>query len=200
MARPWIAVGALLVSTAPMAVAQETITPLASISLSQTTGEKPQSKLWFHAGHWWAVLPSTAVSPTGTWVWCLDADNRWRNVLRLSSSTGHVISSAILRLRALTQTDAQSDSKGRVHVSTCGWNEATLTGTTQPQPPIGTLLDAPAGSVAQGQVVDFHVTGAITHGDGTYCLAVDTNSSNAVRYTAREAGAGGPAIRLTASP
>ena len=84
MARPWIAVGALLVSTAPIAVAQETITPLASISLSQTTGEKPQSKLWFHAGHWWAVLPSTAVSPTGTWVWRLDADNRWRNVLRLS--------------------------------------------------------------------------------------------------------------------
>ena len=551
MARPWIAVGALLVSTAPIAVAQETITPLASISLSQTTGEKPQSKLWFHAGHWWAVLPSTAVSPTGTWVWRLDADNRWRNVLRLSSntttradvktiedlthvflystspqlvsieyvpslgtyrpwsvrptatsvtlsgseiatvdvdslgrmwlssesgtnivirhsdppystfssplvvannindddisvvvalpvpvprmgvfwsnqntqrfgfrfhvdtdppdlwsrdelpasqsalrvnhgmaddhmhaafasdgtlfiaaktsydtsgfpvivllvrrpngtwdnlyqvdtlgtrpivllnepanllrviytsstaggnilyrdslistigfgarrtlmtgtlnnatstkmnwtdqlavmasgksvlltrptlppstttttttippglnatidadvsvvvgdatasgktvvldvdgsptahsfiqftvsgSTGHVISSAILRLRALTQTDAQSDSKGRVHVSTCGWNEATLTGTTQPQPPIGSLLDAPAGSVAQGQVVDFNVTGAITHGDGTYCLALDTNSSNAVRYTAREAGAGGPAIRLTASP
>src|SRR5947209_2597725 len=85
--RPWIAVGALLVSTAPIAVAQETITPLASISLSQTTGEKPQSKLWFHAGHWWAVLPSTAVSPTGAWVWRLDADNRWRNVLRLSSNT-----------------------------------------------------------------------------------------------------------------
>ena len=118
----------------------------------------------------------------------------------VSGSTGHVITSAILRLRVLTQTDAESDSKGRAHVSTCGWNEATLTGKTKPQPSIGSLLDAPPGSVAQGQVVDFNVTGAITHGDGTYCLALDTSSSNAVRYTAREAAAGGPAILLTASP
>src|SRR5215470_612893 len=118
----------------------------------------------------------------------------------VSGSTGHVITSAILRLRVLTQTDAESDSKGRAHVSTCGWNEATLTGKTKPQPSIGSLLDAPPGSVAQGQVVDFNVTGAITHGDGTYCLALDTSSSNAVRYTAREAGAGGPAILLSASP
>ena len=87
MLRPWLAVVVLLVSTAPIAVAQETITPLASISLSQTTGEKPQSKLWFHAGHWWAVLPSKSAKPAGTWLWRLEADNHWKNVLRLSSST-----------------------------------------------------------------------------------------------------------------
>src|SRR5207249_4840607 len=67
--------------------AQEQVTALAPVKLSTTTGEKPQSKLWFHAGRWWAVLPSTSATPTGTWLWRLGADNHWTNVLRLSSST-----------------------------------------------------------------------------------------------------------------
>ncbi|TMB57593.1 MAG: hypothetical protein E6J56_04335 [Deltaproteobacteria bacterium] len=41
----------------------------------------------FHAGHWWAVLPSKSAKPAGTWLWRLEADNHWKNVLRLSSST-----------------------------------------------------------------------------------------------------------------
>lgn len=67
--------------------AQETFTPLVPISGSIATGEKPQSKLWFHDGRWWAVLASSSVSPTGTWLWRLESDNHWSNVLRLSSST-----------------------------------------------------------------------------------------------------------------
>jgi hypothetical protein len=54
---------------------------------SANTGEKPQSKLWQHAGVWWAVMPTTAVSPSGTWLWRLNADNTWSNVLHLSSAT-----------------------------------------------------------------------------------------------------------------
>src|SRR5262249_58993003 len=33
-------------------------------------------------------LPSTSVSPTGTWLWRLEPDNSWTNVLRLAASTG----------------------------------------------------------------------------------------------------------------
>jgi hypothetical protein len=66
---------------------QETVIPLAPLSLSQTTGEKPQSKVWRHGGRWWAVLPSEAVDPAGMWLWRLESDNHWTNVLRLSSST-----------------------------------------------------------------------------------------------------------------
>src|SRR5713101_7009820 len=77
----------LLAGSVRLAVAQETITPLAPIPVSTTTGEKPQSKLWFHAGRWWAVLPSKSVKPTGTWLWRLEADRGWTNVLRLSSNT-----------------------------------------------------------------------------------------------------------------
>jgi len=118
----------------------------------------------------------------------------------VTGTTGQAITGAILRLHVPVEATAESDSKGRLHASSCGWGEATLTGTTQPQPAIGTLLDAPAGSVAQGQVVDFNVMGAITHGDGTYCVALDSTSTNGVHYTAREAGAGGPAVLLSVSP
>ncbi|MGA2286519.1 MAG: LamG domain-containing protein, partial [Dehalococcoidia bacterium] len=62
-----------------------TLTPLA---VSQDTGEKPQSKVWQYNSAWWAVLPSTAVSPSGTWLWRLQPDNSWTNVLKLSDSTG----------------------------------------------------------------------------------------------------------------
>src|SRR4026208_1608079 len=63
--------------------AQETIVALTPLVLSQTTGEKPQSKVWRNDGRWWAVLPSTAVSPTGTWLWRLGTDRVWVNLLRL---------------------------------------------------------------------------------------------------------------------
>ena len=67
--------------------AQETIVALTPLVLSQTTGEKPQSKVWRNDGRWWAVLPSTAVSPTGTWLWRLGTDRVWVNLLRLASSS-----------------------------------------------------------------------------------------------------------------
>ena len=55
-----------------------------SIPIATNTGEKPQSKVWRYAGTWWTVLPSTAVSPTGTWLWRLNPDRTWTNVLHLS--------------------------------------------------------------------------------------------------------------------
>ena len=77
--------GALLASGT--AWAQETVIPLETLPLSATTGEKPQSKVWHHDGRWWAVLPSSAVTPSGTWLWRLGVDYRWINLLHLSSST-----------------------------------------------------------------------------------------------------------------
>ena len=57
------------------------------IPISINTGEKPQSKIWFHDGTWWSVLASTGVSPIGTWLWRLGDDGQWSNVLFLSSAT-----------------------------------------------------------------------------------------------------------------
>jgi hypothetical protein len=58
------------------------VNPLPDIAISSAgTGEKPQSKVWFHAGHWWAVLPA----PTGTKLWRLDG-GEWRETLHLADS------------------------------------------------------------------------------------------------------------------
>ena len=52
------------------------------MTVSQTTGEKPQSKLWTYGDHWWSVMPDK----TGTWIWRLDATT-WTKVLQLSTKT-----------------------------------------------------------------------------------------------------------------
>lgn len=50
-------------------------------------GEKPQSKIWFHAGKWWCVFPTNSgVAQSGTWIFRLD-DNEWTAIIRISSET-----------------------------------------------------------------------------------------------------------------
>jgi len=58
------------------------ISPLHELVISANTGEKPQSKVWFHDNIWWAVLPTV----DGTKLWQL-VDTKWVNVLYLSDST-----------------------------------------------------------------------------------------------------------------
>ncbi len=57
------------------------IASIAPMSVSETTGEKPQSKVWTNDGKWFSVMPDS----TGTWVWRLDG-NAWTHVLRLSTN------------------------------------------------------------------------------------------------------------------
>jgi hypothetical protein len=56
--------------------------PLEKLPLTTDTESKPQSKLWFNRGVWWAVLPDA----TGTWVWRLDGTH-WTQALKLSAGT-----------------------------------------------------------------------------------------------------------------
>ena len=65
------------------ALAQETITPLPKIPATSDTCCKPQSKVWFHAGHWWAVLPGSG----GTWLWRLEANHTWTDGFHLTSAS-----------------------------------------------------------------------------------------------------------------
>jgi len=53
----------------------------ASLSVTEDTGEKPQSKVWTHNGDWFAALPDSS----GTWIWRLDGSN-WTQVVKLSDS------------------------------------------------------------------------------------------------------------------
>jgi len=58
------------------------IIPLEDFEIASGTGEKPQSKVWFHDSHWWAVLPIES----GTKLWRLE-ENKWINLLHISYYT-----------------------------------------------------------------------------------------------------------------
>lgn len=62
--------------------AQLSIASLSPIPISVNTGEKPQSKVWAHAGTFWTVLPDRE----GTHVWQLN-DHEWVKKLTISSKT-----------------------------------------------------------------------------------------------------------------
>ena len=137
-----------------------------------------------------AVDNGTATNPGATGV--------QRTFLRVSVSGvgARQVTGAHLRLQVAKVTNAQSVAGGRLHpISDCGWNERTVTWSTQP------LIDGPAlatlGAVAQGQTVDFDVSSIIT-GDGAYCFALDTLSTDSVLYSSREATAGKPQVAVTA--
>jgi hypothetical protein len=57
------------------------VKPIEDLSITATTGEKPQSKVWFHNKSCWAVLPDK----NGTELWQL-LNNRWESVLHLSDA------------------------------------------------------------------------------------------------------------------
>src|SRR5438477_550404 len=137
-----------------------------------------------------AVDNGTATNPGTTGV--------QRTFLRVSVSGvgARQVTGAHLRLQVAKVTNAQSVAGGRLHpISDCTWNERTVTWSTQP------LIDGPAlatlGAVAQGQTVDFDVSSIIT-GDGAYCFALDTLSTDSVLYSSREATAGKPQVAVTA--
>lgn len=58
------------------------IKQLEGVQASKNTADKPQSKVWSHAGKWWAVFPDE----TGTYVWRLD-DTSWSKHLKISTSS-----------------------------------------------------------------------------------------------------------------
>ena len=110
--------------------------------------------------------------------------------VRVSGVGARQVTSARLRLQVSNVSHSQSVAGGRIHsVTSCSWDESTVTAKTQP------AIDGPVlstvGAVARGQVVDFDVTSAI-QGDGVYCFALESPSSDGVRYNSREAATGLP--------
>ncbi len=69
-------------------LAQETWTLLPGIATSDDTGEKPQSKAWFHGHTWWTALPSNAAGSARMWLFRLEPDNTWTPILQIASVGG----------------------------------------------------------------------------------------------------------------
>ncbi len=82
-----IILGPLTLSGSAVLNAQETWTVLPSLPTSDDTSTTVQSKAWFHGHTWWAVLPSS--TPTsGSWLYRLESNNTWTQVLKVSSMKG----------------------------------------------------------------------------------------------------------------
>ncbi len=79
---PIIVVVYLLIYTPLIKPQYFSATSINSIDVTQTTGEKPQSKVWTNDGKWWMVIPDI----NGTHLWYLNGAT-WTNVLDLSSVT-----------------------------------------------------------------------------------------------------------------
>src|SRR5437870_7996640 len=118
--------------------------------------------------------------------------------LRVSGVGARQVTSAHLKLQVAAALNSQSVAGGRIHsITNCSWDELTITAKTQPAidgPVLSTL-----GAVALGQVVDFDVTSAI-HGDGVYCFAIDTTSTDSAIYNSREGTGQHPALVLQVAP
>ena len=60
----------------------KTITSLGTISSTATTADKPQSKVWFHGGYWWTVIPVSG----GTYIYRLEGTT-WIQKNQISASS-----------------------------------------------------------------------------------------------------------------
>jgi hypothetical protein len=110
----------------------------------------------------------------------------------------HRYAAIVLRMEVADVRDAGSPSAGRVWtMSNCSWDEMGVTWTTRPAID-GVLLDE-LGAVARTDVVTFDITDAVA-GDGIYCFAIDSSSSDGVTYNSREVPAGGPEVEVVLNP
>src|SRR5205807_10158897 len=103
-----------------------------------------------------------------------------------------------LQLQVASFTNPGTVAGGSIHaIASCSWGETAVTWNTQP------AIDGPAlatlGAVTTGQIVDFDVTPAIP-GDGTYCFAIDTTSTDSAIYNSREGTGQKPALTVTVAP
>ena len=108
------------------------------------------------------------------------------------------VSSAHLKLQVANVTNSGSVTGGTIHaITNCSWDEHTMTWNTAPAidgPVLATL-----GACAAGQIVDFDVTPAIP-GDGVYCFAIDTASTDSAIYNSREGSGVPPALEVHVTP
>jgi cysteine-rich repeat protein len=116
-----------------------------------------------------------------------DFDSPKNTFLRVSVSglTGPV-NSATIRMTVANVNRADSDSGGRIQrISSCTWNENTVTFNNQPA--LDGVPGPIQGAVVQNQVVNFDVT-SLVPGNGTYCFAITSTSDDGVDYNSREFG------------
>jgi hypothetical protein len=115
--------------------------------------------------------------------------------IAVSGVGARTVSSARLTLRVTNS----SNSAGQMRrIASCTWTETGITMSNQPSiAPVG----APGpvlGTASSGQSVVFDLPGLT--GDGTWCYAIASTSSDGVDYNSREASSNRPQVTVTVAP
>jgi hypothetical protein len=141
------------------------VVTLANMSVSEDTADKPQSKVWEHAGQWWSVMPNS----DGTWVWRLDGTS-WTPTLQLTDndafhadvkSTGDVAHVLLF----------DGDQSQLASIEYVGGAAGYQMWTQRPQ-----LVGVPMGSSTETATIDIDSLGRMW-------TAFDSGSSVQVRYS-----------------
>ncbi len=118
--------------------------------------------------------------------------------VRVTGLAGRPAVTARVRLPVASNAGAGSASGGRMHAMTnCTWNELTMTWSNQPT--FSATVLSTVGTVQSGGVAEFEVAPAIA-GDGDYCFAIDSLSTDVVNYNAREASGAKPSFVVGVAP
>jgi hypothetical protein len=180
----------VLLQPGPDCCRSTTTTTTSTTSTTMVLSFAPDADTWVDAGS-----PKTKFGTKTT----MSADASPIRVIyvrfAIAGVTSRHVAQAVLRLTVDSGSGADSKGGGSVHrISDTAWNERSVTYRTRP------LVDGPTlatvGTVRLRQVVDFDVTAAVP-GDGTYSFAIDSASTDVVRYLTREASRGAPRLVVT---
>jgi bacillopeptidase F len=129
-----------------------------------------------------------------------DADSEKYTLLKVDvAGTGDAVTGAMLHLTVRDAKSANSESGGMIQrISDCSWNPGTI---DYAQAESLALLDGTPqqeqGPVDRGDPVSFDLSPWIT-GDGTYCFALTSPTSDGVDFYATESAESPPQVTLTA--
>ncbi|MFE6236469.1 LamG-like jellyroll fold domain-containing protein [Cellulosimicrobium sp. NPDC057862] len=152
----------------------------AGIPLTGNTGEKPQSKVWFAHGSWWAVLASASTSPAGTWVWRYDGA-AWTNVTSVSTRTD--VRADVKEVGDVVHVLLHGPSSSLVSLQYASATHSYVPWTSRP---VATALSLPGSETA---TLDVDTAGRMW-------VASDTASAVQVRYADAPYGSFSSAITL----
>ena len=141
------------------------VSALSSFSVSENTGEKPQSKVWEYNDTWYSVMPDSS----GTWVWELNGTD-WQKDLQLSSNKNyHGDVKVDGDLAHIFLFDGSSSSLATIQYD-AGPNNGYEMWSLRPS-----LVNVAISGSAETAVIDIDSTGRMW-------VAYDTSSSIEVRY------------------
>jgi hypothetical protein len=111
------------------------------------------------------------------------------------SGSDNELTSAMLHVKVDTSSGADSSSGGRIQPVPCTWDENTATWNNTVALLSTSTPVQEQGPVSKGQEIWFDISQwLVGQGDGDFCFAITSQSSNEVIFRSKESGSGGPYV------